>query len=198
MDKLEEYGKLRSEVESCRKCSLWRTRLKPVVGEGPLDSNVMLVGLGPGYHENLEGRPFVGAAGKLLDKLLDLAELDRRRIYITNVVKCYLPDNRATEEQIEACTPYLDRQISMINPRLIVALGSVAVNYLLSKYGFPAEPISRIHGQIFSKRTLEGIVYIVAMYHPASALYKPPLRKALERDWINLGSLIEKLSLEKG
>ncbi|MEM2686703.1 MAG: uracil-DNA glycosylase, partial [Candidatus Bathyarchaeia archaeon] len=100
----DSYEHLKLEVENCRKCSLWRGSRHKVVGEGPLNSRIMLVGLGPGYYENLEGRPFVGAAGKFLNSLLALAGLERGKLYITNVVKCYLPDNKATDEQVKMCS----------------------------------------------------------------------------------------------
>jgi len=193
MDKVARYKKLVSEVENCRKCELWKTRRYPVVGEGPLDAKIMLVGLGPGYHENLQGRPFVGAAGKFLNHLLELAGLDRSGIYITNVVKCYLPDNKATEEQIEACTPYLDRQIELIKPKLIVALGSVAAKYLLSKFKLPYSSMGRLHGKFYRVRSLTLDFDLAVMYHPASALYNPSMRIILENDWRKLGDYIKSL-----
>ena len=193
MDKVATYKKLVSEVENCRKCELWKTRKYPVVGEGPLDAKIMLVGLGPGYHENLQGRPFVGAAGKFLNHLLELAGLDRSGIYITNVVKCYLPDNKATEEQIEACTPYLDRQVELIKPKLIVALGSVAAKYLLSKFKLPYSSMGRLHGKFYRVRSLTLDFDLAVMYHPASALYNPSMRIILENDWRKLGDYIKSL-----
>ena len=160
---------------------------------GPLDAKIMLVGLGPGYHENLQGRPFVGAAGKFLNHLLELAGLDRSGIYITNVVKCYLPDNKATEEQIEACTPYLDRQVELIKPKLIVALGSVAAKYLLSKFKLPYNSMGRLHGKFYRVRSLTLDFDLAVMYHPASALYNPSMRIILENDWRKLGDYIKSL-----
>lgn len=191
MGRLEAYERLRLEVEGCRKCGLWKTRKKPVVGEGPLDARVMLVGLGPGYHENLQGRPFVGAAGRLLNRLMRFAGLERGYVYITNVVKCYLPDNRATEVQVKACTPYLDRQIGLVRPKLLVALGSVAAKYLLSRFSLPYSSIGRIHGKVYRVKTLTLDVYLVVMYHPASALYNPAMRTVLEEDWRSLKGLVE-------
>lgn len=193
MDKVSAYKELVYEVENCRKCGLWKTRKYPVVGEGPLDAEIMLVGLGPGYHENLQGRPFVGAAGEFLNHLLELAGLDRSKIYITNVIKCYLPDNKATDEQIEACTPYLDRQIELIRPRLIIPLGSVATRYLLSKFNFPYSSMSRLHGKVYRVRSLTLTLNLAIMYHPASALYNPSMRAILENDWRILGERLKSL-----
>ena len=189
--RLEE---LEREVERCRKCPLWRTRKKPVFGEGPPDAKIMLIGLGPGYHENLEGRPFVGAAGKLLDRLLELAGVERSKVYITNIVKCYLPENRVTREEVEACTPYLDEQIEIIQPKVIVTLGNVATEYIFGKLGIKLEPISRIHGKVFKASTLILQVTIIPMYHPAAALRNPGLRSVVEEDWMKIREVLLKVS----
>ncbi|RLI39658.1 uracil-DNA glycosylase, partial [Candidatus Bathyarchaeota archaeon] len=109
--RIQRLEALRKEVEGCRKCPLWRTRKNPVFGEGPPDAEIMLIGLGPGRQEDLQGRPFVGAAGKFLDQLLEVAGLRREEVYITNVMKCFLPENRATDDEIKTCTQYLDQQI---------------------------------------------------------------------------------------
>jgi len=189
----EILEELRREVENCKKCPLWKTRKKPVFGEGPVDAEIMLIGLGPGYHENIEGRPFVGAAGKLLDKLLELAGLDRTEVYITNVMKCYLPENKANEEEIEACTPYLDKQIEIIQPRIMVALGNVAAEYLFKKFGLKRQSMGKIHGKIYRVSSLILQAEIIPMYHPASALRNPPLRTVLMEDWRKLGEHLREL-----
>jgi DNA polymerase len=186
---------LRKIVETCRKCSLWRTKSRPVFGEGPVDAEIMIVGLGPGRQEDLQGRPFVGAAGKFLDQLLAEAGLSRSRIYITNVVKCFLPENRATEDQVKSCTPYLDQQIEIIQPRLIIALGNVAACYLLGKFDLRCESMERIHGKIHEVSSLTMRLRIVPMYHPASALRNPGLRRKLVEDWRELGKVIKDLGL---
>ncbi|MEM1569990.1 MAG: uracil-DNA glycosylase [Candidatus Bathyarchaeia archaeon] len=186
----DSYEHLKLEVENCRKCSLWRGSRHKVVGEGPLNSRIMLVGLGPGYYENLEGRPFVGAAGKFLNSLLALAGLERGKLYITNVVKCYLPDNKATDEQVKMCSQYLDRQIDILKPIVLVALGSVAANYLLTKYGLPYSSMNRLHGKVFRVEMSTYNAHIVVMYHPASALYNPSMKKLLEEDWMRLGKIL--------
>ena len=186
---------LRREVENCRRCDLWKTRRKPVFGEGPPDARIMLVGLGPGRQEDLQGRPFVGAAGKFLNQLLGEAGLDRREVYITNVMKCFLPENKATGEQVEACTPYLDKQIEIIQPRLIIALGNLAASYLLGKFGLKAEPMEKIHGRLYEFSTLTLTGYIMPMYHPASALRNPNLRSRLVEDWRNLREVLVRLGM---
>jgi len=187
--------KLKKEVEDCRKCILWRTRNRPVFGEGPVDAGIMIVGLGPGRQEDLQGRPFVGAAGKFLDRLLAEAGLNRSRVYVTNVIKCFLPKNKATEDQVKSCTPYLDQQIEIIQPRLIVALGNVAACYLLGKFGLGCESMEKIHGRVYEVSSLTLNLSIIPMYHPASALRNPGLRDRLVEDWRELGRIIRSLGL---
>jgi len=186
-----ELFKMRQQVASCRKCKLWQTRGKAVFGEGPEDANVMLVGLGPGYHENIDGRPFVGAAGKLLDELLELSGLKREDVYITNVIKCYLPKNRATQEEITICTPYLDQQIDLIKPPIIIPLGNVAAGYLLDKFGQQMAPMREMHMKVVSVSTLFLTTKIIPMYHPAAALRNPGLKDRINADWRRLGTTLK-------
>ena len=189
----ERLLKLVEEAKKCVKCRLHKTRTNVVVGEGPLNSLIMLVGEAPGYWEDKQGKPFVGAAGKLLDKLLALAGLDRSKVYITNVVKCRPPGNREPKpDEIEACKGYLDEQISLIKPKIICTLGNVASAYLLQKFGFQFQPMVRIHGKVFEVNQLK----IIPLYHPATALYKPPIKKVLEEDWRLVGAKIKNLSLK--
>ncbi|CAB49606.1 Thermostable uracil-DNA glycosylase [Pyrococcus abyssi GE5] len=192
--KEELMKKLEEKIRNCKKCPLWQLRTNPVPGDGSYDAKVMFVGEAPGYWEDQQGLPFVGKAGKVLDELLKGIGLNRREVYITNIVKCRPPNNRdPTEEEIKACAPYLDAQIDIIRPRIIVTLGRFSMGYILRKYGFQVEPISKIHGKVFEARTLFGKVYIVPMYHPAVALYRPQLRKELEEDFRKLKDLIEKV-----
>ena len=174
MDKRELIKKIEEEVSNCRKCSLWATRKNPVPGSGSVYTSVMLVGEAPGFHEDLQGKPFVGAAGKYLDQLLSIAGLKRENVYITNVLKCRPPGNREPQpNEIKACTPYLDRQIEIIEPKVIIALGNYAASYLLEKYGFKPASIGRIHGKPFRTYSLLGELIIVPMYHPC-LLYTSP------------------------
>lgn len=184
--KISKLRDVERSVKACSKCPLHKTRKFPVPGEGRVDAKLMLVGLGPGYHENLQGKPFVGAAGKFLDELLELAGLKREEVYITNVIKCYLPDNEVTEEEIKACTPYLDRQIEIIKPRIILTLGNVSASYILHKFGFKHESMGKIHGKVFQINNLLLQAKIVPMYHPAAALYNPGMKMTLRVDWKNL------------
>jgi DNA polymerase len=159
--------------------------VKAVPGEGLAHADIMFVGEGPGFHENQQGRPFVGAAGQFLEELLDSIGLKREQVFITNVVKCRPPGNRdPLPEEIEACKQYLDRQIALIKPKVIVTLG----RYSMAR-AFPNEKISRIHGQ---PKKVEGIVY-VPMYHPAAALHQSSLRKTIEDDFKKLPAILAEI-----
>jgi uracil-DNA glycosylase family 4 len=182
----KKLKEIEARIRECRKCSLWKGRKFPVPGEGNPSSRVMLVGLGPGYNENEQGRPFVGRAGRFLDELLRLGNLKRGDVYITNVIKCYLPDNRPTQPQIRACTPHLERQIEVIGPEVILALGNVAASHLMKKFGLGPEPVGRVHGRVFPVSNLQFRGRLVPMYHPASALYNPGMKETLKKDWENL------------
>ncbi len=178
-----ELLKLKEQVKNCKKCDLWKGRNKAVFGEGYESAEVMLIGLGPGYNEDQQGRPFVGAAGKLLEKLLALAGLKREEVYIANVIKSYLPDNKPKKEQIAACTPYLDKQVEIIKPKTIVLLGNVAVKYIFEKFKLPKAPMRDIHVKPFSVASLFLKAKVIPMYHPAAALRNPGLRSTIEEDW---------------
>lgn len=182
----DEFDKLKNQVESCQKCKFWKTRKNPVFGEGPETAQIMLIGLGPGYHEDREGRPFIGAAGKFLNELLTLAELKREQIYITNIMKCYLPTNKATDDEIKTCTPYLDRQIEIIKPKRLLLLGNVATKYLFTKFRLPLASMGQLHGNPFLISTLFFQIEIIPMYHPAAALRNPGLKDVVKNDWKQL------------
>ncbi len=172
-------GEIEREIRECRKCPLHRTRKNPVPGEGGFRKKIMFVGEAPGRREDELGRPFVGAAGKLLDELLDGIGLSRDDVYITNIVKCRPPGNRdPTEEEIRLCSPYLERQISVMKPKIICPLGRFSAKYILEKYGFEMRSISSVQGRVF-----EGEVTILPMYHPAAALYHQKLKGALVKSF---------------
>jgi DNA polymerase len=174
-DTLIEIGQ---EVRACTRCKLYQTANKGVPGEGPADAKIMFIGEAPGFNEDRQGRPFVGQAGKFLDELLALAGLQRSDVYITNVVKHRPPNNRDPEaDEIAACAGYLDRQIALINPRVIVTLG----RFSMARW-FPREKISRIHGQ---PKRVDGRL-IVPMMHPAAALHQPQNRTLIEEDFRRL------------
>ncbi|MBN9391634.1 MAG: hypothetical protein J0I20_26610 [Chloroflexi bacterium] len=162
MSAASELEKIAREVAVCTKCDLCRHRTNTVPGEGSPHARVMFIGEAPGFHEDQQGRPFVGPSGQLLNKLLDAIKLPREDVFIANVVKCHPPQNLdPTPEQMAACKPYLDRQIAAINPRLIVTLG----RFSMARY-WPGQYISQIHGQV---KQADGRLYL-PMFHPSAAL----------------------------
>ncbi|MEA3337437.1 MAG: uracil-DNA glycosylase [Chloroflexota bacterium] len=169
----------------CQKCRLGEGRTHAVPGEGPDDAQIMFIGEAPGFHEDQQGRPFVGASGNLLEKLLQGIGLSREQVYIANVIKCRPPGNRdPLQNEIAACREYLDRQIELIQPKIIVTLG----RFSMSRY-FPGQSITRIHGQI--KRV--GNRAYVPMFHPAAALRNPRWMQAIKEDFAELPPLLEEL-----
>jgi len=181
-EKLAHLRAIAAQVAACTTCPLHRGRYKTVPGEGDPDATVMFIGEAPGWHENQQGRPFVGPAGKFLDQLLASVRLRREQVFIANVVKCRPPENRDPEpEEIAACSDFLNRQIQAINPPVIVTLG----RYSMARF-FPGERISRLHGQ--ARRI--GNRMVVAMYHPAAALHQNTLRTAVEQDFLKLPQVI--------
>jgi len=174
---------INSEVAVCKLCQLSYSRKKAVPGEGPSDAQVMLIGEGPGFYENEQGRPFVGAAGNFLNELLEQAGISRKDVFITNVVKCRPPGNRdPLPEELSACNAYLERQIGAINPLVIVTLG----RYSMARF-LPNVKISEVHGQ---PAWVRGRL-IVPMFHPAAALHQPSLKTSVERDFARLPEWIE-------
>jgi DNA polymerase len=179
----EELEAVAAEVAVCEDCKLHLSRKNAVPGEGPGDADLMFIGEGPGFHENEQGRPFVGAAGRFLEELLEGIGMNREQVFIGNVVKCRPPGNRDPEQQeIEACSKYLERQIEAINPKVIITLG----RFSMARY-FPNARISRIHGK---PAEIDGRL-IVPMYHPAAALHQPSLRETVQEDFAKLPALIE-------
>jgi|YelNatPaOPRAMG01_1025707.scaffolds.fasta_scaffold04488_3 uracil-DNA glycosylase family 4 len=184
-DKYVRMEELVKEVVSCRKCELWKTRNNPVPGEGSLNAEVMFIGEAPGYNEDVQGRPFVGAAGKLLDALIsDILNLTRGDVYIANVLKCRPPGNRdPLPEEVELCTPYLDRQLLIVRPRVIVTLGRYSTTYLMRKAGIQVRDISSVRGKLYRINVLGLSVNLIPTFHPAAALYNPRLKGMLEEDF---------------
>ncbi len=178
----EQLNQIAQEVASCTACKLHHSRKRAVPGEGPADADLMFIGEGPGFHENEQGRPFVGAAGKFLEELLGTIGLSRTDVFIGNVVKCRPPGNRdPLPEEIEACSGYLERQMQAIAPKVIITLG----RFSMARY-FPNAKISQIHGQA---KEINGRL-IVPMYHPAAALHQPSLRSVVKDDFSKLPDLI--------
>jgi uracil-DNA glycosylase family 4 len=179
----EVLAQVAKEVAVCRKCALYHSRKKAVPGEGPANAEIMFIGEGPGFHENEQGRPFVGAAGQFLDELLAQAVLKRSDVWIGNVVKCRPPGNRdPLPEELAACDEYLERQITAINPKIIITLG----RYSMGKY-MPGAKVSSVHGQM--RRV--GDRFVIAMFHPAAALHQAALKPAILKDFDQLPKLLE-------
>lgn len=167
----------------CTKCNLHHSRKLSVPGVGPHIAEIMFIGEGPGFHENEQGLPFVGAAGKFLDELLAKINMRRSQVFITNVVKCRPPGNRdPLPDELAACDDYLERQIKAINPQIIVTLG----RFSMAKF-LPNVKISQVHGQA---RWVDGRL-VVPMFHPAAALHQQSLKPVVEQDFLNLPKLIE-------
>ncbi|RLF17210.1 MAG: uracil-DNA glycosylase [Thermoprotei archaeon] len=193
-DKFKLYTRLRNDVLACRKCDLWRTRTNAVPGEGNLNSFIMFIGEAPGRQEDIEGRPFVGPAGKLLTSLIESIGLRREEVYITNVVKCRPPGNRDPRpSEITACSPYLNFEIKLLKPKLIVTLGRHSTSYILGLANIRASGISKVRGNTYEVTIFNLRVLVFPTYHPAAALYNPRLRDILEKDFARIGSLISRI-----
>lgn len=173
---MEPLLELERKAKNCKKCKLHEYRTQVVFGVGNPEAELMFVGEAPGYNEDVQGEPFVGAAGKLLDRiLLEEASLTRKEVYITNVVKCRPPNNRNPEEdEIIACNPYLLKQIEIIKPKVICALGNFAAKTLLGKN----DGISKIRGKIFYAHQAK----VIPTYHPAAILRNPNLIDVFKED----------------
>ncbi len=183
MNRVDALNEIRREVANCTQCDLHYSRINAVPGEGPSDAKVMFVGEGPGFHENQKGKPFVGAAGEFLNELLKKASLNRDKVFITNIVKCRPPGNRDPQiGELNACSVFLDRQIALINPLIIVTLGRYSMNRF-----FKSALISKVHGQAITVNDR----LIVAMYHPAAALHQPFLRNTVIEDFEKLAVYIK-------
>jgi len=184
----EQLQKIAAEIAGCTLCSLAKTRHKTVPGEGSPNAEIMFIGEGPGYHEDQQGRPFVGAAGQFLTELLASIGLSRSDVFIANVVKCRPPNNRdPLPEEIFACDHYLRRQIAVIQPKIVVTLG----RFSMAKF-FSSGPISKIHGQ---PRKEGGVLYL-PLFHPAAALHQPALRRLVEEDFKKIPALLDEMRRE--
>jgi len=182
-ERADQLAALEQEVRACPLCDLSRTRKHAVPGEGPLDAEIVFIGEGPGFNEDQQGRPFVGPAGRLLNELLASINLERNQVYITNVVKCRPPNNRdPMPQEIAACAPYLERQLALIKPKVVVTLG----RYSMAKF-FPGASITRIHGQ--PKRA--GNTFYFPMFHPAAALRQEQYLAAVRADMLKIPALLD-------
>ena len=179
---MSALSELHEQIALCQRCEIAKYRTKAVPGEGAEDAEIMFIGEAPGWHEDQQGRPFVGSAGKYLDQLLASIDLKRERVYIANVIKCRPQGNRdPLPSEIQNCRSWLERQIEIISPRMIVTLG----RYSMAMF-FPGKTISKIHG---TAQKRDNIIYY-AMYHPAAALHQQSLRQVIEADMLKIPTLL--------
>jgi DNA polymerase len=187
----EHLEKLARQIVVCTKCELHRSRKNAVPGEGPTHAEIMFIGEGPGAREDEQGRPFVGASGKFLDQLLERAGVTRADVWITNVVKCRPPGNRdPLPNEVETCTSnYLQHQIKIVNPSIIVTLGRFSMSLF-----FKGAKITEIHGQM---RKVEDR-FVIPMFHPAAALHQLSLKSTIMADFAKLPELLKEARAELG
>jgi uracil-DNA glycosylase family 4 len=179
---MSALSELNQEITRCQKCEIAKYRNRVVPGEGAEDAEIMFIGEAPGWHEDQQGRPFVGPAGKFLDELLASIGLSRKQVYIANVIKCRPQGNRdPLPTEIQNCRHWLERQIEIIQPKMIVTLG----RYSMAMF-FPGKSISKIHG---TAQKRDNVIYY-AMYHPAAALHQQSLRRAIEEDMLRIPLLL--------
>jgi DNA polymerase len=189
--------KLFEEVERCQSCGLCNVRKKIVLGEGGLDSPVVLIGEAPGRKEDEQGRPFVGLAGLLLDKLLAEVGLERKDVYITNIVKCRPPRNRRPKaEEMKKCAVHLEKQLDIISPKVLTPMGNSASGYMMKRFNRDRNNIGKIHGKNYHIEAPWGKIVMLPIYHPAAVLYNRRLEEELKRDLETLKKLIRQLNVK--
>ena len=183
---MSELTELYNQIRVCTKCDLAKARTNAVPGEGPANADIMFIGEEPGFHEDRQGRPFVGAAGQYLEELLALIGMKREQVYIGNVIKCRPPQNRDPEPaEMDACKPYLDKQIELIKPKVIITISRFA----MARW-FSDRKISEIHG----KPKKFGNLVVLPMYHPAAALHQPSLKRVLEEDFKRVPQILKEMA----
>jgi len=186
----ESLSRIAKEVSACTKCVLHESRKNPVPGDGPANAEIMFIGEGPGFHENEQGHPFVGASGKFLDQLLAQAGVTREDVFIANVVKCRPPGNRDPQpDELAACDTYLEAQIEVVNPSIIVTLGRFSMNKF-----FPGAKISAVHGQM--KKIDDR--FVIPMFHPAAALHQAALKPSILGDFAKLPDQLNEARIALG
>ena len=189
-EKKQKMEEIAERIRICKKCRLYEFRTNPVPGEGDPCTDIVFVGEAPGRNEDLQGRPFVGAAGKLLTKLLESNGMFREKVFITNIVKCRPPQNRdPRDDEVRACFGYLVEQLNVIRPKIIVMLGRHSARHLLRYFGIRVDSIMSIRGRVFRADSRWGEVILFPTLHPAAALYNPKLRDLLEKDFKEISRL---------
>ncbi len=181
----ENLDKIGKEIKSCQRCALAKTRTNCVPGKGNPEADLLFVGEAPGKNEDLRGEPFCGRAGEVLDQLLQVAGRMRSEIFIANILKCRPPGNRnPSPDEIKLCTPYLIRQIKVIQPKIICCLGNFSSSFIMEKLGLAnkIQGVGKIHGKVFIPPKA-GSLKVIPLYHPASAIYNPGMIKVLAKDF---------------
>lgn len=190
----EQIKKLAIEIQNCKLCELHLTRLNPVIGEGNINTSLVLIGEAPGKKEDENGIPFVGSAGKLLNKMLEQTGFKRIDFYITNVVKCRPPNNRRpSSHELKNCIQHLEKQLQIIKPKIVVPLGNIASRLLMDFFELEKANIGSIHGKKFSVEASWGTMNIFPLYHPAGLLYNRRLEKLMVEDLKTLKKSIESM-----
>jgi len=186
-----ERTALYNAVRTCTRCPLAKTRINAVPGDGPVPARILFIGEAPGRNEDIKGIPFVGRAGSILDGLLEGIGVARDEVFITNIVKCRPPKNRdPTAEEIEACRPYLESQLALLCPEVIVPLGRFAMRWVLESYGITPGPISEVHGTVFRIRNAGCEQVVIPVYHPAATIYRPAFREVLAADFETIRAVL--------
>jgi DNA polymerase len=198
LSKKEIMDKIAAEIIVCPKCRLSKTRKNAVPGEGNPESPIMFIGEAPGYWEDMQGRPFVGAAGKFLTMLIAEVGFSRDDVFVCNVLKCRPPKNREPlPDEIQTCTPYLERQICLIQPKFIVTLGNYSTAYIFSKTNLPFSGITQVRGRFCDAAILGMNVTVFPTFHPAAALYSEKYKTQLTNDFKLLRRELKKRSAFK-
>lgn len=198
VSKAAQLKRIEREVEKLKESPLYKLRVqegyRPVIGKGSPDARIMLIGEAPGKQEALRGEPFVGAAGRMLDGMLESVGLERDQVYITNILKDRPPENRAPQrEEIKLYTPFLIRQIKIIRPSVIVTLGRFAMDFILTEFDMPEKGrgITELHGKPLHGMASYGPIIVVPLFHPAVAFYRRDQKAVLQNDFLVLGERLE-------
>ncbi len=189
----DQLENLNEEIRTCNQCILADTRTNALCGEGNLNAGLMLIAQAPGENEDREGRMFIGPSGKVLDALLRAVHIDREEIYMTNLIKCMLPKYRRPKfGEIEICSRYLDREIALINPRILASLGHYATRYLFQKYAFPL-PSKKEFRAVYGKVLVADDKQIIPVQHPAALLYDGSIKEVMLRNYRKMQALLSSL-----
>ena len=187
MNKSRFMEKLKQNISECSRCELSESSRNQIIGKGSLKSKIVFVGEAPGKEEDSQGEPFVGSAGKLLNKVLEKTGFSRNDVYVTNLVRCRPPKNRRPlKTELNACFNFLEKELEFIKPKIIAPLGNTALNTIMRKYGLKPSKIGDVHGKSFEGEAVWGNILIVPLYHPAAALYNNNLLSIIEEDFEKL------------